>query len=136
VNDTSVFGDPSTSSAYALCIYETEAGVARLAASARIDPNSAWRSLRTGALRYRDRTAGRDGISGITLKPGNGKAKIVVSGRGPQLRLPPSDGVTPLLSRDPTVTVQLVNQEAPNECFESTYSQARVRTPNRFEAGF
>lgn len=136
VGDASLFGDPSTTSAYALCIYETAGGTARLVSSARVDPNNAWQSLRTGALRYRDRTATRDGITGITLRPGNGTARISVSGRGPQLRLRPSNGVDPLLRLDPSVIVQLVNQESPNDCFGATYSTAKGMTHNRFGGGF
>lgn len=130
------FGTPQTTTAYALCVYDSSGSTTHLAATARIEPGAAWRQLRSGTLRYRDRSASADGVTSITLKPGNGTARTVLSARGSNLRITAANGSAPLLRRDPFIVVQLVNQETPSECFEATYTGAELEQPDRFASGF
>lgn len=130
------FGDPpSSDTIYALCVYGQVAGTAQLALQAVVPAQgtcggqACWRAAGSG-FKYRDPAAAAGGIKKIILKPGGaGKAKIVVSGGGTALPVPPLP-----LAQDPQVIVQLKNTVAGGRCWESRFSgPATKNDPGQFK---
>jgi hypothetical protein len=122
------FGDPiAGSTSYALCIYDSSGGSDRLLLHAALPAGgtcgeaACWKR-RSTALKYRDpaRTAG--GVEMLLLKPGeDGRAKIVLKGKGEPLGLPAVLDV----QQDPRVTVQLQSSEG--DCWDAVYSVPALR---------
>jgi uncharacterized delta-60 repeat protein len=121
-------GMPDTVADQALCIYD-ESGVtpsvllrAEIPAGGTCGTKACWRA--TGfppgsrGYKYKDPDRTPDGIDRVALKPGpDGKAKIVVKGKGATLALPTLPIAEPL-----AVRVQLKN--GVGQCWEATYSTA------------
>jgi len=111
----SEYGDPTATTGYELCVYDTTSGTATvvLAASAPAGPD--WRG-KTSGYSYRSRTLAPDGVSKISLRAGgDGKARISLKAKGTNVGMP-----TLPLSQDSTVIVQLVN--GLGTCWEATYT--------------
>lgn len=128
----SEFGDPTDSTDYALCIYDTTAGNPLLALELTVSAGETcthnkpcWKATKTG-FRYNDRSWLSDGVHSIQLKGGTGTHITVKAGR---YQMP-----TPLqpFHQDPQVTVQLVNSAG--TCWEATYSTARKNDTAKFIA--
>lgn len=98
------FGDPVTSDGYELCVYDATGLVANATASAgsACPGRTGWRSTGSG-FRYRNKARTPDGIATIALRQGlvDGRARIVVKGKGELLPLPNLAGLAS------PVTVQL-----------------------------
>jgi hypothetical protein len=115
------FGDPTTTTAYAVCLYDGNAGTPRLVweqdlpAGASCAGHPCWRSG-TQALRYRDPRLEQAAVRGADLRPGaNGASRVTLRVQGPTLgppRLP--------LGATPAVRLQLVNLES-NACWEASH---------------
>lgn len=106
------FGDPTTTRAYAFCVYDS---AGRLL-SANVPPHA----TRWSDLKYKDLGGNADGIQKIILKPSaSNNTKVLVKGKGnplPDLTL----GAFSLPLR-----AQLVNDET-SVCFEATYAVGNV----------
>jgi cysteine-rich repeat protein len=127
------FGDPFATTAYGLCVYEDVGDTPSLLLSASVPfggtcisgstARPCWSALGSPpgskGYRYRDKERTPDGIDRLVLKPGSdGRAKIVVRGKGTNLGMPsPLDLTLPL-------TVQL--QASNGECWEAGYFEAGV----------
>lgn len=126
------FGDPSSATGYAFCVYSSTGGTPALVLHANVPPAGTcegvpcWTSLNRGAVvgfRYGDALdRSQDGISRITLRAStktNAAMSIQVQGFGPNLPVStPIDGH--LLNEDPNVIVQLVTSEG--ACWEGRYT--------------
>jgi hypothetical protein len=120
-------GDPLTDTDYALCVYDASADpqpimTARAPAGGTCGAAGnipCWREL-SGAgppVEYFDPPAASDGLLRVRLKPGaEGRARVIVGGRGAGLSLPD-------LPLAPPVTVQV--QTSTGECWIATY-EARI----------
>jgi cysteine-rich repeat protein len=105
-------GNPASGTTrYDLCIYDESGGAPALVLRAALPPGGTcgtqpcWKAASSGGYRYADRDAAAHGLRTLVLKPGaEGKAKIVVKGKGDALLLPDLP-----LDADPRVTVQLVS---------------------------
>ena len=104
------FGDPLTTTDYALCVYDEASGTPTLKLSAMIPAagmcgtRPCWQSTKRG-FRYLDKAGTADGIVSVTLKEGfEGSAQIAAKGLGLGVDMP----VLPL-QQDPRVIVQLRN---------------------------
>jgi hypothetical protein len=120
------FGDPTATTSYRLCGYDRTAGTPALvfstgvAAGGTCDGKPCWRASKTG-FRYRDRSAGAEGVRQVVLKAGAaGKSKIQVRGQGPKLALPALP-----LAQGPSVTVQL--RSSGGQCWEASYDAPAKR---------
>ena len=81
------FGDPTSDTDYAICVYDAVDGRATLSASAGIPAGGQWKDRRRG-FSYSSATAAPDGIRRVVLKAGaSGKAAVKVMGKG--MSLPP-----------------------------------------------
>jgi hypothetical protein len=115
-----------------LCVYDGAAGpIASAAAPAgglcnARRPRPCWKET-GGGVRYANGDLTPDGLQRIDLRAGpDGKAKIVVKGKGEPLALPP----LPILALP--VTVQLVASDG--ACWEATYGGTLRNQPDRFKA--
>lgn len=125
------FGQPTSTTDYALCLYDEVGGVLtrKLAAAAPAGnlcgSRPCWRETASG-FRYSDRERTPHGIQRIVLKEGgDGQAKITLRARGELLNPP-----LPLLQQN-RVIVQLRN--GASECWEVEYNgPAQTNEPDRF----
>jgi hypothetical protein len=126
------FGDPETSDGYTLCVYDTSGAGPRLLLDAQAPagdlcpaggvPTACWKAFGNppGARghRYKDPALTPEGVELVRLTPGaEGKARIVVRGKGLALDMPSP------LAIEPPVTVQLQRVDA---CWSATYYPAGV----------
>ncbi len=126
------FGDPRTSSQYALCLFLTSpAGSA--SAGTTVPPGGScagrpcWSALRDSFVYGNPRDAAGTGIRGMRLT-NRGLHHIRVSGAGPNLGLPASLGLSSAL-------VQLVKSGgAFPVCWQSQFTTPLVSTPGHFRA--
>jgi len=94
VPDVSAFGDPTGSTAYALCVYGGPR--AALQSEEKVAPGAGWTSVR-GGFSFGGPSAG---VSRVSLRGGR-HSGVRVRGAGPELGLPylPLDARGPLLVR-------------------------------------
>ena len=104
------FGDPTAGSTYRLCVYQGAGPAPWLVAE--VPAGGDWQALGSGRFAY-DGDLSADGMQRVKLKPGDGNAKILVKGRGPNLGLPSATVTYPL-------TLQLVRSDGP-ECWRSVF---------------
>ncbi len=119
-------GNPTTTTSYALCLYDDVGGVAQRRLRKIIPPGSHWKPYTRG-FRFRDSTLETGGIQSITMSDGaTGKSSISIRGRGQPLGLP---GLP--FAKQPGVIIQLVNDTA---CWSSTHTTASANSLARFRA--
>ncbi len=114
------FGNPLSTTSYAVCLYDTPSGTPRLVLSATAlaggvcSGRSCWRE-KTDGFGYADKALTPDGIAKIAMKAGvSGATKITLKGKGQNLALQnPAELVAP-------VVVQLRNSDG--GCWEAIYS--------------
>ena len=126
-------GDPTSTTNYALCVYDESGPTPALALRALVPaagdcsagPPMCW-SPSTGGFRYRDPHRTPEGLFDMTLKSGlGGAARITVRGTGANLVLPTLPLGVPL-------RVQL--ESSTGECWEGIYSTPRANDATRFVA--
>jgi cysteine-rich repeat protein len=127
------FGDPRTSTGYALCIYgDAPDGAPLVRATANAGKSCAkgkgcWKKTSKG-FRYESQSKSPDGLSGITLQEGGaGKARIAVHGKGKKLVLPSLPVTAP-------VTVQLRKLDGSPPCWGAEYPTVIKNTAKHFVA--
>jgi len=104
------FGQPNTSTDYALCIYDGVSGNPVLKSTLVAPPGASWSIAGSNGFKYRDRLALADGLKNIVLKAGPlGKAKVIVKAKGLNLPTPIPVGPSAFFEQNPNVIVQLVN---------------------------
>jgi hypothetical protein len=122
----SEFGNPSTTTDYALCVFDEIDETPMLVSETIIPAGSSWTPIASG-YRYRDKTRANHGVQRVLLKAGpEGRARIVVRGKGDKVPLPELP-----LQQDQSVRVQLLNESA---CWEATYGTFQVNEAERFKA--
>ena len=114
-------GAPTTTTGYALCVYDAVGGVpvlrlgASLPGGARCRSKACWKVLGSGAVKYADRDGAAHGVTGLLFKPG-APASLTLKGKGGHLALAPFP-----LAQQPAVTLQLKRTDAPL-CWESVFT--------------
>lgn len=125
------FGDPTNATSFRLCLY---AGTAAVDLGAGVAGGSSnWKPISTSGWKYKDGSAGGDGVFKVTLKGGSaGKSKLLLKAKGANLDL----SALPLgLTGEPLVT-QLIRNDHPT-CWEAVFpalakddgSQLKAKTP-------
>jgi cysteine-rich repeat protein len=115
------FGTPLTTTQYLLCIYDNDElrTTALVPAGGICSGKPCWTAKVTG-FKYKNKLLGPDGIQQIVLKAGeDGKAKIVVKGRGDLLQMP-----SPMPVAMP-IRVQL--SQSDGVCWEANYSAPAIQ---------
>jgi len=115
----SEFADPTTSSAYDLCVYAGSAAALLLEATVPADANK-WDTLGTSGYSYKDPAAEADGAQRILMKGSeSAKTKILWKGRG--MALPDVvPGTLPLAAGDFPLLAQFMNTTS-GVCFETSF---------------
>jgi hypothetical protein len=134
--DQNVLGDPSTSRAYTLCIYDETADVPSFVTSLAIGPSPSWDDKNPKGFRYRDTSGTQDGVIKASLKTGaSEKASVSVSAKGSSIPMPVPVSGSELFDLDTTVTVQLINDET-STCWTSEFTAAGMKKndPTQFNA--
>lgn len=120
------FGNPTTTTAYTLCLYDDVGGSAQRRLTQVIPPGSRWKAFSRG-FRYRDTTLSAGGLQSIVLTSGKaGRSSIQVRGHGEPLALP---GLP--FMKQPSVIIQLLNQDS---CWSSSHTIALDNGIARFKA--
>jgi hypothetical protein len=116
--DVSELGDPTATTAHALCIYDEVAGgftrviEAALPAGGDCGGVPCWKATAKG-FKYKDKAGGNAIVNALLNGGGAGKSKVVVKGRGAAL------GVSLPVQQSTRVRVQLRSDGA--SCWESTF---------------
>jgi hypothetical protein len=134
----STFGDPVTSTEYALCLYDRSGGNAELVRVISVPPGGScggapcWKAFNQG-FKYKDRDASQHGVQTILVKGSVGNtARLLVKGKGDDLALPSPAGMEQFFAQDPAVTVQLAN--GAGSCWQVTYgAPAQSNQAGRFK---
>ena len=121
------FGDPTTTTDYALCLYDETSGVPALVMQERIPAGGGWTATATG-FKYADGLLAHGGVDKVVLKTGtDGKASILVRGRKGNL-----DMTALPLQQDAETIVQLLG--AGGACWEARYGTAKRNDAVQFKA--
>ncbi len=126
------FGDPTSTAAYVLCVYDASGDPQPRAALAapvagRCAGAPCWQPTRTGFV-YKDRLATPDGLTRVRLHEGSadGTAKLIVEGHGAGLG-------APTLPLTPPVVVQLLDTDT-SVCWEATHATPTANDATRFRS--
>ena len=131
--DQADFGDPDTTTNYALCVYDSDLAVVSTAPTIDVRPNAAWLSKEPNGRKYKDKVGTYSGIGMATLKPGEtGKSKVLVVGSGATLPLPAAVGPDRFFAQDPSVTVQLVNEN--EQCWTAVFTASKKNDAEMYKA--
>jgi hypothetical protein len=128
----SYYGSPTTTDAYALCMYAQNGALifdAVVPGGGACGGHLCWHPIGERGFRYRDGQGRNDGITKIRLYKGEeGQAKVIVKGRGSNLSMADLPLGLPTL-------VQL-QTSAGNHCFEASFGNGGVTRNNdtRFAA--
>jgi hypothetical protein len=126
------FGNPATSTGYALCLYDQSGGVSQLKSELSVAAGDNWKSGGRG-YSYRDREGTSDGVSAVRLSAiSSGATRLAVKARGVDLPLPSPISNAAMMTADPAVVVQLVNDAG--GCWQAAHTDLRRNTPEIFAA--
>lgn len=118
------FGDPTAGGAYALCVFDESGGTPTVAFGAATRTGTCgskpcWKQTNSKTFQYKDLQSGGDGLQTLQLRAGGaGKAKILLTGKGPALTLPSLPLALPLRAQ----------LHAPNgQCWETRHFEVGVK---------
>ncbi len=121
--DIGDFGDPFVGDRYSLCLFDESSPAPQLAFRATTRAGlcggkPCWRTAGASSFKYKDREQTPDGLDSALLKSGpDGKAKVLVSGKGENLTLP----TLPL-----SLPVRMQLQAENGQCWEAQYFEVGV----------
>ncbi len=116
---------PTIGTSMRLCFYDDNALVqsSLIEAGGTCDGKPCWKESKKG-FKFKDKLGSQSGIAAVKMKEGEGRAKILVRGKGANLKLP-----TLPLSQFSDVTVQLVKtRQASSMCWESVFDTPAVKS--------
>ncbi len=126
-------GDPSSTTDYGLCLYDTTGGVTTLATSVSIPAGSPfWKSRDPDGWNWADSDGSFDGIKKVQLKTGvAGKTKVRLTASGEFLPLPAPFSAGEFFNEDPSVVVQLLGSDG--QCWTTSFAAGSgINTPVSF----
>jgi len=136
--DYASLGAPGGDDVYALCIYDSTAGVASLAGAVTIDPNAGWVGRDPHGYKYKDTAGFEDGVYKGQLKAGDpGRTSAQIRARGRNFPTPVPSGGAEFFDQDPVVTVELrsstgmcwTSEFAPSSASENDAQGFKAKTP-------
>jgi len=126
--DATTLGDPSTSDALSLCVFDGngfEFG-ATAPAGGTCGTKPCW-VVGDGKIKYKNKDATPGGLTKLQAKSGAaGKGSLLLQGKGPNLVLPTAALALP-------VRAYMVTEAGP-ACLQATYSNAGTNAPGEFKA--
>ena len=127
-------GDPATSRAYTLCIYDEIGSVALAVAGLDVGPSATWVSKAPKGFDYKDKSGSENGATKVQLRTGAaGKSKASFAAKGLNIPMPTPFSATKLFNQDAGVIVQLVNDETAT-CWTSEFTAATKNDDSSFKA--
>lgn len=130
----SMLGDPSTSTTYSLCIYDSTGGVDSLVSEILVPAGSGWLDKSPKGLLYRDSSAANDGVTKIGIKAGPaGKSGFSLGAKGQLVPMPTPASADTFFHQDSRVVVQLHNNVVPT-CWQSEFTTADTNSATKFSA--
>jgi hypothetical protein len=127
-------GNPSATTTYRLCVYDTVSGADALAGEVVIGPNANWDDKNPQGWKYKDRDGLEDGVGGAQIKTGiGGKSKAQVKAKGANVPTPAPVSGTKFFTQDPRVTVQLMNDATPT-CWTTEFTESKRNDPAQYKA--
>lgn len=130
-------GDPTTATAYTLCVYDETAAVPALVTALTVAPDGTkWVSKDPKGFLYKDKIGSSDGVQKVQLKTGTaGKAKLQVTAKGSAIPMPTPLNATEFFDQDTNVTVYVVNN-ATAACWQTDFVAAGTKknTGEQFKA--
>jgi hypothetical protein len=127
-------GEPSESTKYALCVYDSFENVPLKIASLTVGPGGDWARGRSEVWKYNDSTGAPAGITDVLLKSGaSGKTRVRVRASGEHLPLPSPARRSRFFHQDGSVVVQLINRSS-GKCWTSTFTTAKENSAEAFLA--
>jgi hypothetical protein len=132
-------GDPTMTTTWTLCVYDSTGGTPFLSTLIEVDPSSLWTGKDPKGWKYKDKAGTQLGITGMSLSAGvAGKTKAQVKGAGSSLPLPVPVDTVEYFEQGTTVTVQLVKEGGAGAdlCWTSEFDAAdtKLNTPAGFKA--
>ncbi len=125
--ESTAFGDPTSSTNYALCIFDDVGGAPRLIVDQAVPAGTGWKRSSSG-FAYADPDAASHGVRSIKLRyGGDGRAAVSVLSRGANVILPALP-----LAQESGVLVQLVADGG--LCWEGRYASYRENSSVQFKA--
>jgi hypothetical protein len=127
-------GTPTSSTSYALCIYDETGGTPALAGSLALAPGNLWEDKAPKGLRYKDKAATQSGVRNVQLKTGEAtKSKAQLGAKGSTVTWPsPIDGTT-FFTQDSTVHAQLFNSST-STCWSASFTASKKNDGERYDA--
>ena len=126
--ETADFGNPESSTSYAVCIYSETAGTPHLALASIVGPGGScgvapcWRQAKNGFV-FKDASAVRGGVKSLRLRQGTaGRAKVVLEAKGLALELP-----TLPIEQSPRVVAQVINDLDGGRCWGISMSSPPLK---------
>jgi hypothetical protein len=128
-------GSPPDATSYTLCIYDTDGGLASETTQLYVPPSGSWSKAGKKGWKYKDKSLAYDGVQRERLKTGPGpKSKASLKAKGATMPTPTPVGGGQMFLADPSVIVQLLNDEAGGKCWTSEMTTIRKNTEIKFRA--
>ena len=126
-------GDPTATTAYALCIFDSTAGMPALVDRIDLPIGPPWR-LHRGAFSYSDQSGSINGIQRIRLRERPGKTRLRLKARGQNLSFAGPATSESYFDQEPSVTIQF--QNSVGGCWSAEYRKGNTKrsTRTRFKA--
>lgn len=126
-------GDPSTSTTYTICIYDSEGAVSSVATRLDVGPGSGWTDKNPKGWLYKDTTATQSGVHKAQMKAGSaGRSSVKVTAKSATVPMPTAVSPLALFWQDPSVVVQLRNDATP-ACWTSEFTPAVTKVNKRLQ---
>jgi hypothetical protein len=110
--DNADIGTPTSTTTYALCIYDRQSDVPSLVGSYNIAAGSPPWTAKPGQAKYSDKAGASDGVTSVKIKAStDGKSSLKLKATGANLTLPPAFNTSVFFDVDQSLTVQMLNSE-------------------------
>jgi len=127
-------GDPTRTTKYALCVYDSLSGSRFRVLSLAVDAGPSWRHATADLWRYSAYRETHEGVTGFLLKTSaSGKGKIRFKAEGSRIPLPRAATRSKVFHKDTDVVVQLVNSST-SQCWTSTFATDETDSAEAFMA--
>jgi len=132
--DKEDIGDPTRTTKFALCVYDSLSGSRFRILQLAVDGGRSWRHKTADVLQYSAFRDTHEGVTGILLKTSaSGKGKIRFKAEGSRFPAPPPASKSKLLHKDSDVVVQLINSST-HQCWTSKFAKADTNSTEAFAA--
>ena len=126
-------GDPTRTTKFALCVYDSLGGAPFRILSLEVDGGRSWRRTTPQVLQYSAFRETGEGVTGILLKTAASGGKIRFKAEGSRFPVPSTASKSKLFHKDKDLVVQLINSST-SHCWTSTFATAASNSTEAFAA--